>query len=504
MDTFGATLLAPATWLGGAALAMNLYVVGNLVFAAWAAGRLARAVVRGPDGGAGSDAAATFAALAFAATPQLLAQVHNGITETVAVGWLPLYALALVRLGEAPTLRRGALAGLAGAACAWANAYWGVFAAGIGVVWVAALALRTPRRARRAVPALFAGLAAGAVAVAPAALAFRASLDAGDAVVARDPGFVWASLVGHNMSDLLDFFRPGDRQSAALVALDDDLRVVVYLGWASLVAAALGLRRDPARARPWAAGALAAFVLALGPFLYAGGQYVRLGEAWVPLPFLALFDLVPGLSRVSHAFRFVLLAGLFLSVLGAVGVAAARRPWRWGLGLGAAVLAEALFASPAPFPAPVSNTDIPAAYADLVAAPGEPVAAVLDLPVTAQVLARSRATWFQALHGRAVPWGLNDPLPPALVANPLAGFLVRLERSPVDTLDPAIPALDLEVGRRALADAGYRWILVHREMYPPARVGPTVEVLRLVCGEPEEIGGIVRFRVDGGATARGP
>jgi hypothetical protein len=493
IDTFGALLLSPVTLLGGAGLAYNLSIALNLTFAGLAMHALARDLTR-------DDGAALFAALAYASTPHVLAQAYNGITETLAIGWLPLLWLSLRRVAQGPTLRRGAVAGLVAGCAAAANAYYGLFALGLGAMWLVWLGRAAPRRLWAARGALAVAAACGLVVVTPFALAFRASLDADDAVVAREGAFTWASLTGHNQTDALGFLRPGDHYSPDLRArFDDSLIVVVYAGWTLLLVAGLGVRRDPHRARGWFVAALAAAVLALGPLLYAGGRYVRLGEDWVPLPFLALYDLVPGLSRVSHPFRFAVLVGLCLSMAGALAIASLRAPVRrWaGPALGILVAIEALLASPAVFPLPVSRLAVPAFYAEL------PPGGVIDLPLTLQVLPRARFVHFQLLHGQGVPWGLNDPVPPVLAANRLTRFLLLQERAGFDALGPELPAFELEIGRRALRDAGYRSLVVHPALYPGARVRVVREVLDATLGPPRvertRDGDALVYDLEGGA-----
>lgn len=480
IDTFGALLLAPVTLLAGPVLAMNLYVALNLVFAGLMAHLLARDVSR-------DDGAATLAGAAFLTTPHLLAQVYNGISETLAVGWLPLLLLCLRRLGRAPTVRQGVAAGLVAGCAAMANAYYGIFAVGLGVCWLGGLAWAAPRRAWACRGPLLAGGVAGLLAVLPFAAGLRASLGAQDAVVTREGDFTWASLVGHNQTDLLALVHPGDWYSPdLLVRFDDALIVVVYVGWTLLVLGALALGRDPHRARPWALGAAVAMVLALGPLLYLNGQYVRLGEAWVPLPFLALYDLVPGLGRVSHPFRLAVLVGMAASVLASLAVVG--RP-RVAYLLAGVVVAEAALFSPARMPMPVSDARVPAWAGTL------PRGAVLDLPMSTPVLPRARYSWLALAHGNPIPWGLNDPLPDVLLGNRMVRWLVALERTSVDFAGPDLPVVDLEVARRALVLDGYRTVVLHPSLYPDNRARPAVTMLTALLGPPREAPDPVEGRV---------
>ncbi len=471
IDMFGAVLLSPVTLTGGAVLAYNLYLLLSVLWAGIAAYLLARELRV-------TEAGAWLAGVAFAATPHLLGQLHNGISETLAVGFVPFFLRSLLRWRAEPDLRRSVWVGVSFTLSVWANPYYGLFNSFAGLVMVLGQVRRWP--------SLLPGAAVAIIGVLPVALLFSGTLDASGAVVDRDPDFVYRTLVGHNMTDFLAFFHPGPRQFPDLKLLfDEDLLVVVYLGFALLGAAWWGSRDD--RARPWVVGGLAAFVLTLGPFLYIGGSYVRLGEAWVPLPFLGLYDLVPALSRISHPYRFVVLVALCLAVLAALGV----RRWRVAAPLGLLIVLETLVISPVKLPLAVSDATVPLAYADLPAD-----RAVLDLPVSVPVLARARYNLYQLRHGAPIPYGLNDPSPNSLMSNRLSRYLIGLERSAVQSLAPRLPVLELEVGRRHLLALGFGSVLVHLDAYPDAHARKVVALLTLACGPPAMFGNIARFSLD--------
>lgn len=505
IDLFGALITLPVSALFGPVVAYNSSLMLNLALACFGAWLLARRLGYGPE-------AAAFAGLAYGSTPQLLAQVYNGISETTAVGWLPLSLCAALAWREAPTLRRGLALGACLGASIFASFYVGLFsllATGALLLswtvdrprfWIRPLVLRS---------GLVAALGFAALAV-PPLLAFRASLSGEGALVTREEGSVSLALIGHNMTDLASFFRTGRVYSPDLRALfDEALLVVVYAGWTLLgaaIAALVAERRRPGRGVavwPWAAGALVSFVLTLGPYLYVDGAYATLpGGGLVPLPFLALFEAFPGFSRISHAYRFAMPLGLCLSMLAAAWVHGRRRPALAGGALALLLSAELIWWSPAPLPLAVSDTSAPAWSGALgldapgYAAPSDGQGAVLDLPISLQVLARSRYAWDQAHHGLAVPYGLNDPTPSALLQNRLGLALVNLERSSVDTLAPELPTLDLVVGARALAAVGLRAIVVHRALYPPALRDRVLTLLEIAVGPGEVVGADTVFRLE--------
>ena len=326
---------------------------------------------------------------------------------------------------------------------------------------------------------------------------FARSMSATDALVTRDPAFVWTTLILHNMTDAVTLVRPGRFYSPDLkTVFREDLIVVVYLGhallWPGLLALAgtfRGLRgrwslravlgRLTTGAPAWTLLAAGFVLFTLGPYLYVGGDYLRVAGGWVPLPFLACFEVLPMFGRIAHAYRFVVGASLALSMLGAYAVrAGAQRgipALPFALLLGVLRVGESLALSPAVFPIPASTWAPHPVIASLRGG------AVLDLPVGVPVLARATYVANQLAHGQPVPYGLNDPTPPYLYYNRYGQYLLELERSTVALLPPTLPALDLALGRAELVRSGMRWIVMHRASYPPAQRAKVAAFLDLTA-----------------------
>lgn len=450
IDTFGALLTLPIQAALGPIAAYNAAIAGQLALCCVGAYLLALRVTD-------SSAAATFAAVAYGTTPHLLAQAHNGISESLAAGWLPLVLWAA--LG-----RRTVLAGVLLGVCAWANNYYGLFGG------LCLLALGHWRAA-----------ALGVVVAVPGVGALLSTLAAEDALVQRDPGFVRSTLLLHNMTDVVSLFRPGRHYSPDLLArFGEHLIVVVYVGWGVLLAALPALRRR----RSWRWGGLAAgfLVLTLGPYLYLGGDYVLVADGWIPLPFAALSSL-PGFSALSHAYRFIVGASLALCVLAALTIASSRRPWPWAIGLSLLRFVE-VGAGPAVWPLPVAQADIPEVY-------GELQGAILDLPVGVPVLERSVYGLYQLKHRQPSPYGLNDHVPPLLWANRFTRYLIEAEWSSTNTLPARGPWVDVELGRRALVADGLCWVVLHQRFYTEQRLARVAGLLDALA-EPVHDDGEVR------------
>ena len=138
IDIFNAVLTLPVQWVAGPVAAYNASYLLNFWLCGFGAWLLARGVLRdegAPRSWAGGvplrnatsgpawppDPAALLAGVAYMTTPHFLAQAYNGISETLAAGWLPLAVLAMRGAVRAPSARRGALAGALWALCTLAN-----------------------------------------------------------------------------------------------------------------------------------------------------------------------------------------------------------------------------------------------------------------------------------------------------------------------------------------------------------------------------------------------
>jgi hypothetical protein len=485
IDVAQAALSLPVQWLFGPAAAMNSVVIFDLWLSGFAAWLLARRVT-------GDGATAVVALILFEAAPHHLAQAYNGITETLATGVLPLALWLLLRVLDRPSPLRGALLGLAMAFAVWMGFYLGLFAIlAVGLVLAHALIWeRGSFDLRPVFMALAVGAAVATVAAAPALVGFAASLNASDALVARDPAFVAQSLLLHNVTDVVAFFRPGRTASPDLLAeYGEQLRIVIALGWVGLTLALAGLWMTGRRGlRPWWMLGALFFVLALGPRLYALGAPVQVGGEDLPLPFALLYQALPLFDRISHPFRFVTGVHLAVAVLAAAGLRHLIRrrsaPQRLAiaLGVGLLVLVEVGLATPAELPVPTSSARIPLLVAALA---DDPVpGAVLDLPMTVPNLERGVYTWFQTAHGRPVPWGLNEPMPLSLMQNRLTATLIRIEAGRNQTLPGLMPDLELVLGARLLARQGYRYVVLHEALVPPTKRRQLIAVLDAVL-EPD-------------------
>ena len=121
-DPLNAVIAWPLVHIWGPVIGYAALVLGHLVFAGLSAHALGRAC-----GGNG-----WVAGVGYVLAPIALANLHNGSSEAIATGWLPLACLAVIRAVERGGWRDSLAAGIALALCALGGWY-----AGVGAwIWV--------------------------------------------------------------------------------------------------------------------------------------------------------------------------------------------------------------------------------------------------------------------------------------------------------------------------------------------------------------------------------
>ena len=223
-----------------------------------------------------------------------------------------------------------------------------------------------------------------------------------------------------------------------------------------------GLRRT----RWWLLPVGTAAALALGPFLWHDGDFVRTSSGnLLAMPFRAFLGL--GVT-MDHPLRIVSASVTVLAVLADVS---ARRLERripvpalaWTAALGALILVEQLSLAPNVWPLNTATGDLPSVYAALEDEDG----AVIDLPAArGESIATNRYLYWQGLHERPIPYShkVGPDMPTMNAALRTWGDLSR--SGPRPSSDPGrLPAgANIRRGVRELSQAGYRWVVLHPEL----------------------------------------
>lgn len=492
IDPLNALLSVPLQTFLSLPLASNLVLLFELALAGVSAHLLAR------EAGARTGGA-LLAGTVVGLSPLLRCEVHNGITEVYNLGWLGLALWGTLRLLHSGKLRDGLLTGILGGLAFVACWYYGL-AAGLAAGMVVLMTLLLPNRGqmsawqqgrgRMLLALLLAGAAGMAIAL-PFMLAFRWTLTGPDAIIFRQPDHNFF-LARHNAMDLLSFFMPGHYHHPDLWRdFNERFYHTTYLGWMGLVLAFIGLKAAWGR-RFALLGALFG-LLSLGPFLYVGGKFLSINNKVIPLPFSVLYQGF-GMASITHSSRLATVT-LFAVALGAALGWDRLQDWlttrrqshgkpSTGLLVGtwsvvwSLMVAELMFASPAPFP--LSLSDARYAQSSYVLAQDPVPGAVLDVPAKYENTMRpSRFLYEQTLHQRPIPYlvdvkaghtpGLHRTLFTSWMeklfnnANDLArgrqsDILPMIEQENVEALRVSFDAV--------IRSQGFRYVVIHKDLLP--------------------------------------
>lgn len=451
----------------GFPLAWNLLVTLRLLAAAILALGMGQAFTGRPLGG-------VVAAVVVAASPYEISLIHSGLSEYQGLA-LPLLC-TWVTLRSLETGERPALVGLLMFAATAQSFYYGAFALLFALCGIPGRGWADRAATMARAFAVWALLALPWMAVAWSTLhgdhpAFSPE---------QAPGWSFAELPA---TDLMSWLRPGAWYHPDTPALGNPgILHVNYLGWGALLLGIFGVFRDP-RSRSLLPHAAIFGAFALGPVLSWNRVVLRVLGVTVLLP-MALFYL-PGspLRFVHHPYRIDAFVLPFVALFVAAGACALPR-WIGAL-VAPALLAEALLASPAPWP--IARAEVP--DASLVAElPGE--GAVLDWPPDATSANRAYLM-AQVQHHRPIAAGVNTFLSTTLLRDPLVAELVRaldrpMQRARNRDVPPRGPVvLTPSPGESQLTAYGFAWIVLHERYLSSGERARAELLLQRALGEPQ-------------------
>lgn len=445
-----ALLTLPVLLPAGPVAAANLLTLLSFGLGGYALYRLALGVC-------GGRAGALLAGAAFVCAPFHMQMILGGPLEIIAVHWIPLYLLLLLRALRRPGLARGLAAAAGLLLTSLASQYYGLYCAVYSAFHIALAALLAsaepggpPARGLR-LRLLGSGLLIALV-WAGVLLLFTGAPASVGAAAPED----WLERQLYHSVALVDFLAPNVLHPLWGAAVARWLAPLHPFGVESgalpgvtvLLLALAGLRGAWRRAWPWLLLALLAAVCAMGPRLQITDT-----PTGVPLLF-SLFDLAGPFKNSSRPAYFVPVMLVPVCVLAALGLQTLQRLARvraaraWLLpGLAAALVLGELLVGPWPLlPAR------PAAFA--AALPDGPPGAVLELPPQND---RSQYMVNQICHGRPLAGGYLARTPDY----PAAAFPSALQR----LWEAAPPAPDIFAAAPAaeLGALGVRYVVLHPE-----------------------------------------
>ena len=432
-SVFNQVVSMPVNLLFGEAAAYNFCLVLALTLSGFGTYLLVRDLT-------GSASAGFLAGVAFAYFPNTVEQTLEHL-NLFSAQFIPLGLYFLLRWSRdqrrADALAFGACFGL-NALCSW---HLGLKFAFLVAPWLVWLAWRFRKRMHRFATDIGAASALAVLLVLPLLAPMVALIAEGSdyyikAPVQRgiDASYLFTPQYANPAVGWLTVDRYLDRTYQAS-------GFVCYLGLLPVALAAVALWRTGRPALPWLAVFAGGLVLSLGAELRWDGT---LYES-VVLPFSAFKD-YPILENLRVANRFMLVAGLGLSVLAGYGWQAARLRTRWALPIAAVIL----LAEYSWLPFPMRSIEHSPLLREVADRPG----AVLDIPFHQ----RNRTVHnmaAQVVHGRPISGGYLSSYPPTTEGS-VAGEPALAKLAGV----PAATAV-VDVGR--LRELGFRTVVIRKD-----------------------------------------
>lgn len=403
----------------------------------------------------GNVPASVIAGLVFVCAPYRalnISRLHVLATEVLA--W---YAWTWVGFADKPTRGRAIAVGGCLALAFYTSAEYALHAAGFSTLWIAwvllsdAGQLTSSFRRRIATAALvFIVLTLPLFVMQARGVAGGTTLvRALDGVASWSPAlasFATPSRVHPVYGEL--FSAAGEYNTPGMTGMRSETSIALTI-WALVFVAAARMRREGSHFWFMAAGVF--LILTLGPYLRLTGT-VATG---IPLPYAALYWVVPPLHFARDPTRFFAITLLMLSVIAAFGVRALLERVRGrfasnlaATAIGVLVIFEGLTVWPGKVPA---DALISPAYGVVAATAGE--VAVLDLsPDQTALLAQTR-------HERPITAGRTSNPRSAAASKTLDAERAFLDAAGTLALDPATLASRLEAVRQELERLRLRFVV---------------------------------------------
>jgi hypothetical protein len=446
-------LSLPVQWLvpgvRGLIVAFNLVVLLSFIMTAAAAAVLAARVSRSYAGGLVAGVMVAVAPFRSLNVPRL----HLMATEFPII-----YVLCWVVFMERPSRPRAIALGVLLALCVYASPEYAVAAALFSAVWMMYdwRSWYTPT-----VPGVRAGLAIAclscAIVVSPLLLAQANAIgrhEVGpvrsiDEVVAWSPAlasFFVPSRMHPVYGSLLS--AAGEYGSPGLEGMRSETTIPLTV-WILVLVALTRVKRD--RSIFWVIAGGVFLVLTLGPFLRLTGSWTTR----IPLPYWALYAVVPLLRASRDPTRLLPMATLMLGVVAAFGVRACLAPIRnrWAAGIVTALfIGTVAFESLIPSPRHATAAQmVPPIYQQIANSRGE--FAVLDLAEEPLLLLA------QVVHGKPITAG-SISIPRAAVWDPPGAERDLRDPRELMSLDSETRAARLTEDREELIRLNFRYVVL--------------------------------------------
>jgi hypothetical protein len=408
LNPFNGLLAIPLSRVFSPAATYNAIVVCSFVVCGWTTYALARAVGASRGGALLAGFLFTFCAFHFAhATSHL---------QLVALEWVPLCLLCVLRLMTKPTIGRALATAGAVLLVVLCDYYYLLYCVIAGLLlyvlmaWATRDALLGLRRPYLVPLLVFVAASLGTTGLLVGAVMVTDH---------RDPFFgAHSSTIYY--ADLLAPFIPGG--SWAFHGLTEQywsvfpagwVEMSVYIGWGAIVLAIIGWRRRDRSAAStlplawWPLIAAVFFILALGPSLRVWGFDTK-----VPMPYALLERLVPIFKLSGLPVRMMVMVSLAVSVLAACGwTALARSPASPRRKLALAALLVFIAFEIWPRPLPLTSQPVPAW---VYAMQKLPTGSIIDVHTHP-----AHAMYYQTIHEKPYGFGYVSREPASVATEKL-------------------------------------------------------------------------------------
>ena len=515
LTIFDAFVTLPFQFVFNTIVAYNVASLIGLIFSGWGAYLLARYLLESHQdtsaesgiGRWGIWLAALVAGFIFTFSPYHMAHLTAHL-NLVAMEWIPLYILFLLKAVNDERWRYVPVAGLFLALTALADWYYVMY---LLIFTVFFFVFRVLTAHRKFVVVAGDGLRMGGTILVFAALVSPMLFPMLQSALTSNYGVHDPIQTLHHAPDLLAFFLPtplhplwGSAASQWTGIYGAPLaEKMVFLGYLPMALAAIGVWRFWKRNRFWLIVAVAFFLLALGPILHVNGvTNFTAFDATVPLPYLLLYY-VPFVKTSRAVARFDVIVMLSLGIMAAWGLvalmnSAIKRRWP--------VMQRAVFLIPVvallviafeflPAPFKTSAPQVPAFYQQIGQEKGD--FAVLDIPFN---LIRSRYLLYQTVHEKKIVGGYISRIPQFdFVQNtPAVQQLVTL------SAQPDINKVKLgKTGENVLNYYDIRYVVVHKTLDKPDAVQKALDMAAKIFKRPPDYqdDSAVAYRVHGSGRA---
>lgn len=221
-------------------------------------------------------------------------------------------------------------------------------------------------------------------------------------------------------ADLLSFFLPSVLHPVYGSAVTDiynnfsgnTSENTTFIGYTVILLslfAALRLRRSK-YVKFWLIAALFFSLISLGPLLHVNGNTsFTVFNTTVPLPYLALYHLIPFLDNCRTPGRFFVIASLSFAVLAGYGVSELQKFNKYNKKVAIVIISGLIIFEYLAIPFPVSAVSRPSFYEEISQDRGN--YALLEIPATQNYDAGSNIIYYQTIHGKPVVgnWAARYP-----------------------------------------------------------------------------------------------